>query len=582
MSDHPQTTPAPDADLVALMEKGNAALHAGDHAAAERFFLDADTRAPNNPAILHNLGLAYFKADNMQQAEAVLTRVAGMGALPESLMVLAEIFETSGRKKQALICYNAVLKTIPTKYNALMKAAAVHQKFGDEAAAREHYRRAMEARPKDVDATLSYAGMLWDSDPESCVRLAEELLPDLKDDLRNRSRVLVHVAPHKEWFERIKRKQEPFHASRLDELFFTYARHHIEDIAATNEAYLAANPPTRDALIGLGIAKFCLGDRQAAEGHFRGAATKGHMFETVRFAPQFYDTLRTLSDEALAHKLPPLIRMTPMAPNPLGTLYLSCNFTYFQAFALPMLVSLRDRSSGTPVHVHIMDATPEETSYALAFLDKLSPLKFALSIERPGLQAAPVMEARCYYHAVRFIRFFEHLELYGTPLWLMDVDAIVNRDLGTLFSTLGDNDVAMRIRPGRLEPWNQFNACMVGANTTPTSMAYFRLIAGYIARFHQNKMLRWGIDQLAMYGVFADMQDRGEAPSLALLGEKEVDYNYREDGYVWSNSGAGKLRHLERLRSGAAPALPPTSSKFDELFECYWEEVVRITQSLKN
>ena len=37
---------------------------------------------------------------------------------------------------------------------------------------------------------------------------------------------------------------------------------------------------------------------------------------------------------------------------------------------------------------------------------------------------APVMEARSYYHAVRFIRYYQHLQRYGCPLWLMDVDAV--------------------------------------------------------------------------------------------------------------------------------------------------------------
>ena len=46
----------------------------------------------------------------------------------------------------------------------------------------------------------------------------------------------------------------------------------------------------------------------------------------------------------------------------------------------------------------------------------------------------------------------------------MDVDALFWRDPRALYEALGADDVAMRIRPGRLEPWNQFNACIVGAS----------------------------------------------------------------------------------------------------------------------
>jgi hypothetical protein len=141
---------------------------------------------------------------------------------------------------------------------------------------------------------------------------------------------------------------------------------------------------------------------------------------------------------------------------------------------------------------------------------------------------------------------------------------------------LPGHDVAVRVRPGRLEPWNQFNACMVGANTTPASLEYFRLLAAYTAYFFQRKTLRWGIDQQAMYGVFADMQDRGNAPSLALLGEREVDYDYNEAGYVWPNSGAAKLGHLDRIRTPGAPPAAALVTKFDKVFEHYWQETAKL------
>ena len=44
----------------------------------------------------------------------------------------------------------------------------------------------------------------------------------------------------------------------------------------------------------------------------------------------------------------------------------------------------------------------------------------------------------------RFIRFYQHLKQYDCPLWLMDVDAVVNRDLGALFDRLKGIDAAMR------------------------------------------------------------------------------------------------------------------------------------------
>jgi hypothetical protein len=278
-----------------------------------------------------------------------------------------------------------------------------------------------------------------------------------------------------------------------------------------------------------------------------------------------------MTDADLTASLPPCLNVTPPAPDAAGVLYLACDPVYFTAFALPMLCSVAENSPHTPVHLHVMDAMPEQIAHILNFCKRLAPLRFALSTERPGLQGAPQKEARCYYHAVRFIRFYEHLKLYGCPLWLADVDAIVNRDLGELFALLNGRDAAMRIRPGRLEPWNQFNACVLGASQSDRSRDYHRQVAAYAAHFHQRNGLRWGIDQLAMYGVFADLQDRGGAPDLALLGEREVDYDYRHDGFIWCNSGGKKFQHLRRVASpGKLQMADFGGDRFVTAFERYW------------
>ena len=182
------------------------------------------------------------------------------------------------------------------------------------------------------------------------------------------------------------------------------------------------------------------------------------------------------------------------------------------------------------------------------------------------------MPGRCYYHAIRFIRFYNLLRELKSPLWLMDVDAVVNRDLGDMFDMMKGADAAMRIRPGRLEAWSQFNACVVGANPTPASLAYFRSIAAYTAYFYHRDRLRWGIDQLAMYGVFEDMRDRGQVPALALLGEREVDYDYRDDGFIWCNSGVPKFKHLQRIASGTNSSIVDERNKFSQVFERYWKQ----------
>jgi len=564
----------------ALMRAGIDALEAGDVAGAVTSLQQAAQHAPQDPNVLHNLGCALLRAKRLPEAANALQQSVRITNSPLTWTVLADLYESAGRRQEAFGCYKNALKVDPNHYPALMKLGAIREAIGDKPGARDCYGRALGARPRDFHATAKYTAFLK---PEAAVPLWEDVLAGAGDNLELKAAALEQLVCSKEWWERIRRGEMPYHASRLDELFFNYAQGYVKEWDDTNQARLAKKPGDPAVLIAAGLSRFSLKDRHGAERLFRMAQAKidGQILDAAKFDPAFYDELRTFSDADLIRSLPHVIDVAQLVPDGNGILYLSCNFTYFRAFALPMVVSLAERSPQTPVHLHIMDADEAETDFALAFMKKLAPLKFALSVERPGLTKAPSSEARSYYHAVRFIRFYEHLRHYGVPLWLMDVDALINTDLGELFATLKNNDIAMRIRPGRREPWNQFNACVVGAGTSDRSLEYIRLIAAYLAYFFQRKSLRWGIDQLAMYGVFVDMEDRSEAPCLALLGEREVDYDYRDDGFVWCNSGAGKFQHLQRIANpDSFPLSNFEGNKFLGVFERYWKECERIAAAV--
>ena len=429
-----------------------------------------------------------------------------------------------------------------------------------------------------VDQTLQRARDLAGTDLDAAVRMQEELLTRTESHPRARMAVLLQVVVHKERLERIQRGEPPHHASRMNHLLFRHARAFLVDLEKASETTLASAPTDNDARACLALARFCLGDLVSAETLSRSmpSTAGGGLWSAIRFTPAFYDELRGLSDDDLERGLPAVTALTTMPGRSDGIVYLSCNYPYFAAFALPMILSLRDRSPKTSVHLHIMDVPPERTKFLLDMAQALRPLACAMTIEQPGFTIANSIEARCYYHAIRFIRFYKHLKTYQSPLWLMDVDALVNRDLSSLWERLPGHDIALRIRPGRLEPWHQFNACVVGANNTPRSLDYFRLVAAYIAYFHQRGALCWGIDQLAMHGVFTDELARGSAPSPRLLGEREVDYDQGGDGYIWPNSGKRKMMHFMRAQRPGTPPSAAPANKFDEVFEKYWQEAVQI------
>lgn len=565
----------------ALVQRGFAAFTAGDLAGAEQLFRATLSGAPGDVRAIHGIGLVLSRAGRHADAAAFLEPYAASGVLLDTLLLLGQLHEVTGNIERARQCYKSILKKAPTHYQAAMRLAAIKEAAGDKPGARECYRVALEGAPDDVLAAVKYTNANWANDPEGGVAIMERLLAGAGDDLAKRAQILETLIPQKEWWERIRNGLMPYHATDIGELFYKYAAGHVKDYELTCLKRLNG-PDAATARLSLGYARFVQGDRRGAEPLLRGdpPQPRGNILDCVRFQPEFYDALRAESVDQIAAGLPDLMLLTPLAPDAKGVVYLSCNYTYFTAFAQPMIVSLRDVAPGTPVHIHIMDATEAEGRMAVAFCRKLAPLRFAVSVERPGFPKVD-QDARNYYHSVRFIRFYQHMLAYECPLWMMDVDALFNRDPTGMFAMLEGKDVAMRVRPGRLEPWNQFNACIVGASTSPASLEYFRLMAAYTGRFVRDKQLKWGIDQLVMYGVYADMADRGQAPSLTLLGEREVDYDYRDDGFVWCNSGIAKFRHLQRI---ANPASLPTANfegnRFVEVFERTWKATQDILQGL--
>lgn len=565
------STPDPNA----LAQESRAAIDRKDWAAAVALLKRRLEIHPSDAGTWHDLGFVAFHTGALTEAEQYLQKAGSLGAGLPTMLLLARIFTATGRDQEAFRCYKAILQIDPVQFDALMAVGGVRERTGDYAAARECYRQAVAAQPANTEAVVKYANFIFDQNPDAAVDLMTGLLPGTGADLRGRGRVLEVLIGMREWQERIRRGQMHYHAANVDELFFTHARDLVADLETTATALLASNPADAAGKLWLGFARLSQGDRAAAHALFESARNQmpGHTLNAANFLPAFHEALRQTSDQDLVKGLPPVTMVKPPVSRSSGVLYLSCDVAYFSSFGLPMLCSLRDKSPDTPVHLHIMEASAGDIARIVAFCDRLAPFRYALSVENPNLTAAS--RPRWYFHSVRFIRFYEALGLYKCPLWMTDVDTIVNRDLGEMFARLETNklevcDVAMRVRPGRLEPQNQFSACAVGASQSEASRAYFRQVAAYIAYFYRNGGLRWGIDQLAMYSVFADLKDLGRAPRPALLGNREVDFDFREDGFLWMTAGAQKFFHLRRAAENSAPS--PTENRLAAALEVYWRK----------
>jgi len=564
------TSAAPAPDI--CWKNAVQAVEANDQEEAVAWFRRCVDQAPEHPHAALNLGILLAEGKHYSEAIVYLNQAIKLKSDLNSVSALARALANSGNLDEAKKYYRDILNTVPEHIPTLLQLGEISERGGDRRSARTYYKQAMLSDEADLAVSTKYAISSWDDDPAETAAILDKHLARADLDDIGRLKIILNLIIYKEFHERIKRGLMPYHATKLEELFFTYAEVEFSEFRKLSRQVAETDPTNTTAQIRQFISHFCSRDRQGAQEWLLKFQPKlaGHTWETVTFDPAFYRSLETFTEADLLKGLPPVESVLSIKFSRDPVAYLSCNYLYFESFAAPMLRSLENVAPGAQVHVHIMDISARQLEVTTKFCQSLTSLSIALSVEQPGVDKKSLDVARAYYHAIRFIRFYQHLLQHKQTLWLMDVDALFNKDPKVMYDVLGDKDAAMRIRAGRLEPWNQFNACIVAGTASAESLEYFRLVAAYISHFYQRDSLRWGIDQLAMYGVFEHMRDEDRAPEFAFLDDKAIDYNYLDEGIVWCNSGRNKFLHLQRNLDGSMAIDDPDRAAYIKLFDRYY------------
>ena len=546
------------------LRDGATALASGRIANAEKAFHAALAVIPGYAPANYNLGLIRLRQGNARDAEPYLSQAAQSMPSIKTYTALAECYEQLGQDRPAITCFQAILKKTPDNAKLWLRLALLLERTGKKKDAEIAYRRSLDIDPTQVSAAIKLGWIVWRKSPSEAILMLEETLSAIGKNLENRIKVLSVLLLFREWQTRIQDDLPPYHASSLDDLFFRNTSETLKELKKCATALLVRDQNDQWARMTEGLAEFASGNLEGAQQRFSvvGSATGNAMAASIRFDDAFFDELASVTDTELLNGLPAVETVQSDAFAKQNILYMSCNASYFDAFAKPLMRSLADCGEGSQVHIHLMDSSHAHTNSAVQFCEQLSGVNTALSVERPDFQGQDIMKARAYFHAIRFIRFFHHLQIYGKTLWLMDVDGLFNRNPDEIFAGIGTADISMRVRPGRLEPWNQFNACMVGVRPTEAALRYIQRVSAYIAHFYGTGELPWGIDQLAMYAAFTSLQKKALAPSLHFLNEKVLDYEYRDDGILWCSSGSTKFTALSRTEVENDPDAGPYDRAF--------------------
>lgn len=561
------------------MAAGQAAAERGSSDEAIAAFETALTIEPENAAANNNLGNLWLAQGEPERALKFFQTAIQVEPSIKFVVDLGQCFETLNDAGSAIKCYRAALAKRSSDTELWIRLAGLLEIIGDRVNAEDAYASALAADPACHAATIGLAWLLWRTDTARAIHTVETALQrgDLSKQIQ--AKLLAVLLLFNEWSGRRNRGLPAYHATSINEMFFHEAASTLEKLR-TISAELVEQDPTDDwAKMTEALATFATGDLEHAQEKFSavGGETFSSMARAVRFDEEFFNGLKATADSKLLNGLPEVEFIKTCDFGAHNVLYMSCNSSYFDTYTKPLLRSLSHAGPGTQVHIHLMDSSEEHTEAARRFCCNLPNVHTALSVERPSLPENDPTAARSYFHAIRFIRFYHHLKQYNKTLWLMDVDALFNTSPQTFFATISESDVALRVRPGRLEPWNQFNACLLGVRPTSKGLNYLESVAAYIAYFYQQQNLPWGIDQLAMYACYVDLERHLASPKLQLINEHTLDYEHKPDGVLWCSSGSIKLTSLSRTMT----ADDPDASAYDKAYARFRLEEDNLDPSTK-
>ena len=160
-----------------------------------------------------------------------------------ALRGLGDIYEQGGHRRRAISCYTALLAT----------------------------------QPENLEIAIKYSNLL--PIPELTVGLEAvyRARPAANAKPQHHMAYLNHAVVYKEWAERTRAGLMPYHATRMNELFFKYAAADRDEYKKIAERVLEEKPNDKSSVAAMACTLFSLGRRIEAEPFFKRMALEPKM-----------------------------------------------------------------------------------------------------------------------------------------------------------------------------------------------------------------------------------------------------------------------------------------------------------------
>jgi len=320
--------------------------------------------------------------------------------------------------------------------------------------------------------------------------------------------------------ERVAREDRglpPWHVLSMTEFPFAFARKELADFTSAALAWAHKEPANIEALSKALFAEL-------ANGHYGRANERMAQLNAAGLV-----SARGQMRFGVHHEPPAFILPEVRGTYPAGsTFFLSCDANYFNVFGIPLLKSIAAANIKTPLHLHLM---ARDSSIIDMVMGAKGPMAVTATWEDPSsFITSRRIDPGEYYGAARLIRFAEAVHHSSGAVCMLDVDSLAHGDPMSVLNISGD--IGLRVRPGRIEPWHQFSACMVLGRSS--ARGYFDQVSNIVK--HGLLSPWWGLDQYALFSAWIGLR-----PEVTLFGPQHADVSGENaDGVFLFTAGASK------------------------------------------
>ncbi len=205
----------------------------------------------------------------------------------------------------------------------------------------------------------------------------------------------------------------------------------------------------------------------------------------------------------------------------------SGNYEIFLYEMTNFFISLKKSSSKFLLTLYIHDTDDNQKERVKFTLENLNIENYIIIFEDNFISELSKTQIKAFYTANRYIISKDLLTKLNKPVFIFDADTIIYKDLLGYVINNNKNDFCLAIKKNLRYAWTYFSAPHSIFYPTTNTKKYLNLFEKYTYYCIKHNLIRWHVDQLALYVSFI-MMDRFDE-KLKITNNSE-QYSHKDSG----------------------------------------------------